>query len=226
MTRTVEPILEGLLRQILSMGSLAEAILDKALRSLDQRDSVLASEVQRDDLAIDQLDVKIDTAVLKALALQAPVAEELRQVIAIKTIAIYLERVGDLARNIAKSSTRLAASSELPVPAGIGQLGSTVQRQLRLALDAFSNQDADRARQVLEADDAVDDLQDELVRAQIEELKADPERASQHIDLILISEHLERVGDHATNIAEDVILVAKAENVKHLEKLGTPRARA
>ena len=226
MTRTVEPILEGLLRQILSMGSLAEAILDKALRSLDQRDSVLASEVQRDDLAIDQLDVKIDTAVLKALALQAPVAEELRQVIAIKTIAIYLERVGDLARNIAKSSTRLAASSELPVPAGIGQLGSTVQRQLRLALDAFSNQDADRARQVLEADDAVDDLQDELVRAQIEELKADPERASQHIDLILISEHLERVGDHATNIAEDVILVTKAKNVKHLEKLGTPRARA
>lgn len=226
MTRTVDPILEGLLRQILSMGSLAEAILDKALRSLDQRDSVLASEVQRDDLAIDQLDVDIDTAVLKALALQAPVAEELRQVIAIKTIAIYLERVGDLARNIAKSSTRLASSSELPVPAGIGQLGSTVQRQLRLALDAFSNQDADRARQVLEADDAVDDLQDELVRAQIEELKADPERASQHIDLILISEHLERVGDHATNIAEDVILVAKAENVKHLEKLGTPRARA
>ena len=226
MTRTVDPILEGLLRQILSMGSLAEAILDKALRSLDQLDSVLASEVQRDDLAIDQLDVDIDTAVLKALALQAPVAEELRQVIAIKTIAIYLERVGDLARNIAKSSTRLAASSELPVPAGIGQLGSAVQRQLRLALDAFSNQDADRARQVLEADDAVDDLQDELVRAQIEELKADPERASQHIDLILISEHLERVGDHATNIAEDVILVAKAENVKHLEKLGTPRARA
>ena len=226
MTRTVEPILEGLLRQILSMGSLAEAILDKALRSLDQRDSVLASEVQRDDLAIDQLDVKIDPAVLKALALQAPVAEELRQVIAIKTIAIYLERVGDLARNIAKSSTRLAASSELPVPAGIGQLGSTVQRQLRLALDAFSNQDADRARQVLEADDAVDDLQDELVRAQIEELQADPERASQHIDLVLIAEHLERVGDHATNIAEDVILVTKAKNVKHLEKLGTPRARA
>ena len=224
MTRTADPILESLLRQILKMGSLAEGILEKALRSLAERDAAIANEVQRDDLAIDQLDVDIDTAVLQALALQAPVAGELRQVIASKTIAIYLERVGDLSRNIAKGSARLAEAPEISIPAGLTQLGSLVQRQLRLALDAFSNHDAERARQVLEADDEVDDLQDQLVSTQIDELRQDPGRAGQHIDLILIAEHLERVGDHATNIAEDVILVTEAANVKHLEKLSHHRS--
>ena len=226
MTRTVDPILETLLHQILKMGSLAEAILDKALRSLELRDGELAAEVRSDDLAIDQLDVDVDTAVLKALALQAPVAQELRQVIASKTIAIYLERVGDLARNIAKSSERLAAAPEVPIPGELGQLRTAVQRQLRLALDAFTNRDAARARQVLDADDEVDSIQDRLVSAQIELLQGDPEHAGQHVDLILIAEHLERVGDHATNIAEDVILIAEAANVKHLEKLQSDRARA
>ena len=225
MTRTVDPILETLLRHILKMGSLAEAILDKALRALEQRDAPLAAEVQRDDLDIDQLDVDVDTAVLRALALQAPVAEELRQVIATKTIAIYLERVGDLSRNIAKSALRLAEAPEVELPAGIPQLGASVKRQLRLALDAFSNRDPDRARQVLDADDAIDELQDRLVSEQIDLLRKDGEHAGQRIDLILIAEHLERVGDHATNIAEDVILIAEAENVKHFEKLTRDRAR-
>ena len=226
MTRTVDPILDTLLRQTLKMGSLAEAILDKALRALDQKDPALADEVRADDLAIDQLDVDIDADVLKALALQAPVAQELRQVIATKTIAIFLERVGDLSRNIAKCAARLSEAPDFAIPGELDQLRSAVQRQLRLALDAFTSRDAARARQVLEADDNIDELQDQVVSAQIELLRADPEHAGQRVDLILIAEHLERIGDHATNIAEDVILVAEAENVKHLEKLQNERIRA
>ena len=110
-----EATIEGLRELVLRMGALAEAIFAKALRVVHERDGRLAAEVQRDDLALDKLDIEIDDAVLRALALQSPVAEDLRQVIAIKTMATDLERVGDIARNIAKSGARLAERTG-PVP--------------------------------------------------------------------------------------------------------------
>ncbi len=219
MTRTVDPVLEGLLATILRMGSLAEAILDKALRAVATRDPVLGREVQADDVEIDRLDVEIDGAVLKALALQAPVAEELRQVIGIKTMATDLERIGDLSRNSGQSAIRLFQRADVPLPPGLAERGEAAQRQLRMALDCFSTKDSAKARVVLDGDDRLDELEDRLVREAIATIETDPANASQRVDLILIAENLERVGDHATNIAEDVILVAEAENVKHAEKL-------
>ena len=112
----VQKKLEALRQQMLRMGHLAEAILEKALLSVWRRDSGLASEIAGDDLAIDRLDVGIDQTVLELLALQAPVAQDLREVIAIKTAATDLERVGDLARNIAKSSIHLQALPPIPAP--------------------------------------------------------------------------------------------------------------
>jgi phosphate transport system protein len=221
MSRFIEIHIEGLRERLFRMGGRAEAIIDKALRAVWERDAGLADEVRNDDIEIDRLEVAIDEAVLKALALQAPVAEDLREVLAIKMIATDLERVGDLARNVAKIARRLSAQSELPLPASVTTLARGAQGALRRALDAFSHTDPDLARGVLDEDDEIDRMQDEVVQTMLRELGSHPESASQELDVIMLAKHLERVGDHATNIAEDVILVAEARNVKHAAKLAS-----
>jgi len=220
MTRAVDPVLADLRETLLRMGSRAEAILDKAVQAVLDRNGELAGEVEPDDLEIDRLDVVIDGAVLRALALQAPVAADLRRVVAVKMIATDLERVGDLARNIAKSALRLSLHPEVPVPLVLARLARSAQRMLHGALDAYANEDADAARGVLAQDEEVDRQQDEVVRSGLQEIAGHPELASQAVDMIFVAKNLERVGDHATNVAEDVILVIEAKNVKHASKLG------
>ena len=219
MSRIVDPVLEDLRHRLVKMGALSEAILEKALRAVWERDEALAREVRIDDLEIDRLDLEIDEAVLRVLALQAPVADDLRNVIAIKMIATDLERVGDLARNIAKSAGRLAKREAVEVSPKLRELAEEARRLLRQALESFSDRDPERAEQVLREDDQVDEDQDVVIREAIGEIAARPEASSQEVDFILIAKNLERVADHATNIAEDVILVAQGRNLKHAEKL-------
>jgi phosphate transport system protein len=221
MKRIVDPILEELRHKLVRMGGLAEAILEKALRAVWDRDAALAREVRIDDLEIDRIELEIDEAVLRALALQAPVADDLRNVIAIKMIATDLERVGDLARNIAKSAQRLSDREAIPLPPKLHELADESLRLLRRALESFSDRDTAKAEAVLREDDQVDEEQDVVIRKAIEEIATHPEVTSQGVDLILIAKHLERVADHATNIAEDVILVQEARNVKHASKLAS-----
>ncbi|MGI9430808.1 MAG: phosphate signaling complex protein PhoU [Myxococcota bacterium] len=221
MSRLFDSVIENLREDLFRMGGLAEAILDKALRSVWEGDRALAEEVAPDDLEIDRLDVALDEAILKALALQAPVAEDLREVMAINMIATDLERVGDIARNIAKGALRLVAhGGEVQLPASLTSLSRAAQASLRTALDAFSRNDAGLAQSVLDGDDAIDDQQDEVVRSLLRGLEERAGSASQGVDMIFLAKHLERIADHATNIAEDVILVTEARNVKHAEKLG------
>jgi phosphate transport system protein len=175
--------------------------------------------VARDDLDIDRLDVEIDEAVLKLLALQAPVANDLRQVFAVKMIATDLERVGDLARNIAKSAIRLAAQPQASLPQKLHELADESRRLLREALDSFSDHDAGKAEDVLREDDVVDKNEGLVIQEAIRALGRNPDLAPQEVDFILVAKNLERVADHATNIAEDVILATQARNVKHAEKL-------
>jgi len=217
--RIVDPALLELRKQLLRMGSLAEAILEKSLTAVWKRDRAAAREVQIDDLEIDRLDLAIDESVLRLLATQAPVADDLRGVIAAKMIATDLERVGDLARNIAKGALRLAEHPEVTIPPRLRTLGDEVQRVLRRALDSFADGDPERAAKVLEEDDQVDADQDVVIRAAIQEIMNHPELTSQGVDFILIAKNLERVADHATNVAEDVILATQARNVKHATKL-------
>ena len=219
--RIFDSVLDDLRERLLRMGSLAEAILDKAIRAVWERRPDLGREVRIDDLEIDRLDLDIDEAVLRALALQAPVAEDLRQVIAIKMMATDLERVGDLARNIAKSALRLAEKPPHPIPPKLQDVADAARRLLKLALDSYADGDAAKARAALEMDDRIDDDQEHVVRDAIQEIGAHPEMTSQEVDLILIAKNLERVADHATNIAEDVILATEAKNVKHAQKLQT-----
>jgi phosphate transport system protein len=220
MTRVFDPVLRDLRETLLLMGGRAEAILDKSMRSVLERDPALAAEVAEDDIEIDRLDVTIDEQVLKALALQAPVAADLREVVAIKMIATDLERVGDLARNIAKSAGRLSRRLDTPIPPVLARLAASAQGVLRRALDAFSQADPRAADVVLRSDDEIDHAQDEVILQELEQIASHPDMASPAVDIIFIAKNLERVGDHATNIAEDVILVAEARNVKHAAKLG------
>lgn len=219
MGRVFDPFLQDLRETVLRMASRAEAILDKSLRSIWERDAQLAQQVEGDDVEIDRLDVEIDDKVLKALALQAPVAEDLREVVAIKMVANDLERVGDLAENIAKSGIRLSRRPRTPIDPSLTRLARDTQRMLRRALDAFSEVDAEEARGVLGDDDHIDAGEEAVISAALENFPRRAEMASEVVDMILIAKNLERVGDHATNIAEGVILISEARNVKHAEKL-------
>jgi len=219
MARIVDRNLESLRETALRMGSLSEAILAKSMRSLTSRDVALCAEVQHDDLEIDRLDIAIDDAVLEILATQSPVASDLRFVLSTKAVATDLERVGDLARNIAKSARRLAEIAPVEIPPKLGTLASEAQRLLRKALDSYADTDPIRARRVLEQDDRIDESEERVIRDAIAEITAHPEFSAQEVELILIAKNLERVADHATNIAEDVILTAESLNVKHSEKL-------
>lgn len=215
----VEKQIEDVREHVLRMGRLAQAILSKSLRSVWERSDALADEVQHDDLEIDRLDVLIDRAVLELLALQAPVARDLRQVIAIKTAGMDLERVGDLARNIAKSARRLNERPAITISPALRRLADASQRQLDEALTSFADGDAERARAVLAGDDEIDSDEDRFIRKAIEEIRNQPESSEQEVDLIFVAKNLERVGDHATNLAEDVVMVAESVNLKHAEKL-------
>jgi len=224
MVRLVDRDLENLRQLALRMGSLAEAILAKALRALADGDTALAKEVQEDDVAIDRLDVQIDEAVLDVLATKAPVAADLRFVLATLSMAADLERVGDLARNIAKSAARMAAADRVSLPPKLEMLAAESQRLLRKALDCYADRDAAGARRVLEQDDLIDANERRVIRDAVREITAHPESSSLEVDLILVAKNLERVADHATNIAEEVILIAEALNLKHSEKLQASRS--
>jgi phosphate transport system protein len=223
MTDRPHPVAEkrlGELReQLMRMGRLVEAILEKSLRAVEVSDQALADQVKTDDLAIDRLDISIDQAVLEFLALQSPVAHDLRQAIAIKTAAVDLERVGDQARNVADCARRLSATAPVVLPQRLSTLAGECQRMLRSSLTAFADDDPELARAVLAADDQIDEDEDLLIREAISMIKNDPAITGQAVQIILIAKSLERVGDHATNIAEDVVMMAQALNLKHAEKI-------
>jgi len=220
MTRSFDPVIRDLRDMLLQMGSRSEAIIEKSFRALEDRNVKLAEEVITDDLEIDRLDVAIDSAILEALALNAPVAGDLREVFGIKMIATDLERVGDLARNIAKSARRTAERTPLAPPPTLKDMARSAIDQLRRALDAYARNDVETARAVLGDDDRIDAQEDEVIVQELTKIADDPDAAPQAVDLILVAKNLERVADHATNIAEDVILIIEAQNIKHASKLG------
>ena len=220
MERVTDRDLEELRALAIRMGGLGQAILSKSLQSVWKHDVELAREVKRDDLEIDRLDVEIDESILRLLALRAPVARDLRSVLAVKSLATDLERVGDLARNIAEIGVRLAGLSSVEVPASLRNLAEESRRLLRNSLDAFAAMDADLARRVIADDDRVDDGEARVQAESLGRIPDHPEDAIKEVDFMFIASSLERVGDHATNIAEDVIMVAEAVNLKHASKLG------
>jgi phosphate transport system protein len=207
--------LEQLKTRLLEMGGLAEDRVRTVLRALVDRDSALVDRVLAGDGPINRLHIELDNRCFKLLALHQPMAVDLRAIVSAVKINTDLERVGDLAINIAEAVRRYFQHPPVKELIDIPRMADIAQRMLRDALDAYVRRDTTLARSVLNEDDVLDALKTQVFRELLTYMLQDPSTIEPALDLILISRHLERIGDHATNVAEDVIFMVSAEDVRH-----------
>jgi len=207
--------LEQLKARLLEMGGLAEDRLRLAVRGLVERDLALVERVLVSDGAINQLHIEIDDRCFKLLALHQPMAVDLRSIVSAVKINTDLERVGDLAVNIAEAAGRYLEHPPVKELIDIPRMADIAQGMLRDALDAYVRRDMTLAQDVLNRDDELDLLKTMVFRELLTHMLRDPSTIEPSLDLVLISRHLERVGDHATNVAEDVIFMVSAKDVRH-----------
>ena len=215
MKRHFEQELEGLKTNLIKMGSIAEEAITLSIRALHEHDAELAQKVIEGDERVNALEIEIDDAIVDLLALQQPVAVDLRLILAAQKINNDLERIGDHAVNIAESVGALLRLNAYDSLLEIPQMTTVAQEMLRNALDSFIHQDPRLGRNVLEQDDAIDALNRTMVVEVVELMKKDRNAIDGGLELIRISRNLERVADLATNIAEDVIFITQAKVVKH-----------
>lgn len=207
--------LEELKEQLLVMAGLAEQAVQRSIEAYRMRDGELVQLVRSSEPAINRLEREIDGAALDLLAMEQPMAVDLRFILSVIRINADLERVGDLAVNIA---IRAGETSELPqvdLPVDIPRLGTLAAAMIRKALEAFIERDVHLAENVLKLDDEVDLLNRSAFRALSAVIQNEPLHTNQALHAMLIARNLERVGDHATNIAEDVIFLVKGRDVRH-----------
>jgi phosphate transport system protein len=204
------------------MGGLAEEQVRLAVKALTERDRELVALALNGDEPINRLHIEIDGRCFTLLALHQPMAVDLRAIVAAVKINTDLERVGDLAINIAEAARRYAQHAPVKKLIDIPRMANIAQNMLRDSLDAFVRRDTELAQRVLSEDDKLDDLKTQIFRELLTYMLQDPGTIEGALDLILISRHLERIGDHATNIAEDVIFMVSARDVRHHASEGQP----
>ena len=197
------------------MGGLAEERVRAAVQGLVARDMALIEKVLRGDEPLNKLHIEIDSRCFTLLALFQPMATDLRAIVSAVKINADLERVGDLAVNIAEAACRYTTHPPVKKLIDIPQMSDIAQAMLRDALDSFVRRDTRIAHQVLNEDDRLDALKTQVFRELLTYMLSDPSKVEPALDLILISRHLERIGDHATNVAEDVIFMVSALDVRH-----------
>ena len=207
--------LEALKGRLLEMGGIAEERVRAALQGLVARDATLIDTVLRGDEPVNQLHIDIDDRCFRLLALYQPMATDLRAIVAAVKINTDLERVGDLAVNIAEAAKRYIAHAPVKKLIDIPQMAEIAQTMLRDSLDAYVRRDTALAQHVLNEDDKLDALKTQVFRDLLTYMLKDPATVEPALDLILVSRHLERIGDHATNVAEDVIFMVSAVDVRH-----------
>ena len=212
--------LSGISSRVLEMGGLVEAQVSQALYALTQFSGEIASQVLQQEERVNQMEVAIDGDLSAIIARRQPTARDLRLLIAVSKSIANLERVGDEAARIARTVQRLintGVSSRLRLPvADLGFEADLAIAQLRKALDAFARLDTARALEVLKQDDQIDQEFDGLLRKLITYMMEDPRTISSSIDLVFVAKAIERVGDHAKNIAEAIIYVVKGTDVRHI----------
>jgi phosphate transport system protein len=206
---------EKLKKMILVLSAQVEESVILAVKSLETRDEGLAQQVIRGDYDVDQAEVEVEEEALKILALHQPVATDLRFLTAVLKINNDLERIGDLATNIAKRAGRLCREPALAIPGELNQAATKARDMVHESLNAFVNFDAAPARVVCGSDDEVDRLCREVRRFVEEQIRKNPACLSACLDMLLASRNIERIGDHATNIAEDVIYLVEGVIVRH-----------
>lgn len=206
----------ALRRQVLALGALAQESVHRATVAMVQRDAVLAASVFADDMAIDMAAVDFEEECQKVLALHQPVAADLRFVMAVLRINANLERIGDLAANIAKRADDLVSSDPVDIPCDILGMARSVQHMLTRSLDAFADMDAESVRAVQDLDDEVDAMNRVMYRQVQDSIRANPGQVDQLIHILSATRYLERIGDHCAHIAEEVVFRADGEVARHM----------
>jgi len=215
MERPFDEELKSLKEKLLEMGARAEEQIALAVRGLKQREEKMACQVLDREEAINLLDIELDEMCLRLLALRQPMAADLRFIASAMKISSDLERIGDLAVNIAERTIDLLKEPELKPLIDIPRMAQMAQEMVRDAINAFVNRDDKLAREVCERDDRVDELNQQVFRELLTYMMQDPGTISVAVDLILVGRHLERIADHATNIGEDVIYMVRGKTIKH-----------
>lgn len=210
--------IEQLKKRILYVGSMVEDAIANAITALINRDEVVARRVIAEDDEIDRMEVDVEEECLKILALYQPVAGDLRFVVAVLKINNDLERMGDLAKNIAKRVLSVARSEPIDLPVDFRPLAIKAQQMVKQSLDALVNADPTLAHRVRQADDELDALRRSIHKSILASIREHPERTETLSKLDSVAKHLERLGDMATNVAEDVIYMVEGEIVRHREE--------
>ena len=209
----------GQLRGLISqMGGLAEQAIAKAMQALARNDLQLAAEVRANDKAIDAIEAEVERLTVRIIALRAPLANDLREVVAALKIAAVVERIGDYAKNIAKRVPLIEGEHRIEPVSILPAMGRMASEMVRDALDAFGARDADGALAVCESDRALDDFYDSIFRTLVTYMVENPATISQVAHLLFVAKNLERIGDHATNVAEMVYFAATG--VQMVERSG------
>lgn len=215
MAKHLQTELQKLRKSILSLGAMAEERVRMAIKALEHREGMLAKEVIESDREIDAYEVEVEEDCLKILALHQPVAVDLRFIAAVIKINNDLERIGDEAVNIAERVVIITKRPPLMVPFNYMAISEKTEAMLKSSLDALVSLDADLAYKVLLQDDEVDDMNREIYDKVKDAIRLEPDRVGYLVNLLLVSRHLERIADHATNIAEEVIYMIEGEIPRH-----------
>jgi phosphate transport system protein len=215
MERHFESDLRNLKQRILAMGGAVERAIEEATRALIERKPENFEKVHELEKTINQAHIEVDEACVNLLARQSPLAADLRLVVAIIKINTDLERMGDQAVNIAHNGIRYLAGPPLKPLMDIPRMADEAKIMVREALDAFVSRNLELAQDVLSRDDVVDSFKNQIFRELLTYMMADPQAIERGLNLILIARNLERIGDHATNIAEDVIFAITGDDIRH-----------
>ncbi|MBN8549436.1 MAG: phosphate signaling complex protein PhoU [Deltaproteobacteria bacterium] len=215
MTRHFEREMERIKKKVLTLSAMVEDSVYLAVKAIETRDSVLGERVREMDHEIDDMEVEVEEECLKILALHQPVAIDLRFIVAVLKLNNDLERIGDLAVNIARRAKILATAQAPTDLLDFSGMAEKVKSMLRNCLQALVNLDGDLARQVCAADDEVDAMNRVMYEKIHQSIRANPEQSALYLQLFSVSRNLERIADHATNIAEDVLYMIQGEIVRH-----------
>jgi phosphate transport system protein len=215
MQRHFDEELKILKEKILQMGALVEDQIRNSIKSLVDRDSDLARQVIVNDHRVNAMDVEVDEDCLRLIALHQPMAKDLRFITTAMKISTELERMSDLAENIAERAIELNEEPQLKPYIDIPRMAEHTQRMVKEALDAFVNRDAALARKVCTDDDFVDDLTHQIFRELLTYMIEDPHTISRAVRITFVSKYLERMADHATNVAELVVYLAEGKIIRH-----------
>ncbi len=207
--------LEQLKTKLLEMSSLVEAAIQRSVSAVIHKDRSAADEVFRNEARINEIEIEVDEFAVNLLALQQPMAADLRLIVAALKINTDLERMGDLAVNIAQRARSLMEEPVIKPMIDIPHIAGLVQSMVRKALDAFVTRDAELARSVLASDDAVDNMRTACYHELVSFMEKDPQNIKAALDLLAVTRNLERIADHSTNIAEDVMFLVKGVDVRH-----------